>query len=139
MPCRSLLALASPAILLMGCADLAGPSKVHMPGPDDGGSYTSPDLPALEYRLTIAGAGEYQLQVGDSVTLRAEVVQRLCSTCEFHPIDAVVGWELDGAGVAEIGATSDDAVTVQVTGEGTAVVRATFAGLVAEVRVTGAP
>ena len=134
----SLLSLASAITLLVGCADLSGPADVHIPGPDDGTNFPE-GLPGLELVLTIAGAGEYQLQVGDSVTLRAEVLQRVCGGCEFVPISAAVRWEVEGSAVVGITTTSDDSVVVRVIGEGTAAVRATYAGLGAEVRITGLP
>jgi hypothetical protein len=134
----ALLPLASAAILLAACADLTGPADVHIPGPDDGTNFPE-GLPEMELVLTIAGAGEYQLQVGDSVTLRAEVLQRYCGGCEFQPISVAISWEVDGSAVVEAIRPSDDSVIVRVTGEGTAVVRATYAGLWAEVRITGRP
>lgn len=138
MRCRSLPSFASAIILLAGCADLTGPADVHIPGPDDGTDIPA-GLPEMELVLTIAGAGEYQLRVGDSVALRAEVLQRFCGECEFQPISVAVDWEVDGSGVVEVSPPSADSVVVRVTGEGTAVVRATYAGLRAEVRITGLP
>lgn len=135
---RALLPLASATILLAGCIDLTGPSDVHIPGPDDGTTFPV-GLPEVEFALTITGAGEYQLRVGDSVTLRAQVLQRLCGSCEFLPISAAVSWEAEGSAVVELSTPADDSVVVRVTGEGTAAVRATYAGLGAEVRITGLP
>lgn len=136
MRCRALPA--SAAILLAACADLGGPAEVHIPGPDSGTDHPV-GLPETELMLTIPGAGEYRLQVGDSVTLRAEVLERFCGGCEFQPISAAISWEVDGSAVVEAITTTDDSVVVRVTGEGTAVVRATYAGLRAEVRITGRP
>jgi hypothetical protein len=138
MRSRALPFLASAAFLLAGCTDLSGPAEVHIPGPDDGTTFPV-GLPEVEYTLTIAGAGEYQLRLGDSVTLRAQVLQRLCGSCEFLPLSVAVSWEVEGAAVVETTTTADDSVVVRVIGEGTAVVRAAYAGLRAGVRITGLP